>query len=321
MLTPKAAVGRKYMVVDLSGAAQNGDNVPYPVSYLDDVPAGGWTDAYKTTKIVLRRIPAGKFVMGSPTTEFGRATGMAETQHNVTLTKDFYIGVFPVTEKQWKCVTGDSRTFWGNTDVSMICNVKWTEIRGTNIADNWPVSSAVASDSFLGKLRNRATGTMPTGYVFDLPTEAQWEYACRAGTTAAWNNGTDISVDADGRDVNLDLLGVYVVNPDADGSAGYPTASFPKVGTKLPNNWGLYDMHGGILEWCADYYKSDITSYVTDPKGPPSHDTENRILRGGGWRYAAKYCRSAWRTSQNADTVARSREGFRLAMMVEVIKE
>ena len=74
VLTPKAAIGRKYMVVDLSGAAQNGDEVPYPVSYLDDVPAGGWTDAYKTTKIVLRRVPAGKFVMGSPTTEFGRTS-------------------------------------------------------------------------------------------------------------------------------------------------------------------------------------------------------------------------------------------------------
>ena len=248
---------------------------------------------------------------------------MSESQHTVTLTKDFYIGVFPVTEKQWKSVTGDSRTFWGNTDVSMICNVKWTEIRGSNISDNWPASSAVAQDSFLGKLRNRATGTMPTGYVFDLPTEAQWEYSCRAGTTTAWNNGTDISVDADGRDLNLDLLGVYVIHPNADGTAGYPTAPFPMVGTKLPNDWGLYDMHGGILEWCTDYYKADITMYVTDPKGPDSHPTENRILRGGGWRYAAKYCRSAWRTSQEptALKLARSREGFRLAMMAEVVKE
>ena len=126
------------------------------------------------------------------------------------------------------------------------------------------------------------------GLTFDLPTEAQWEFACRAGTTTAWNNGTDITDTT--TDLELNTLGRYK-NNQTDGKGGY--SQHTTVGSYLPNAWGLYDMHGNVSEWCLDWYVADITSYTTDPTGP---DTGTyRLLRGGSWYSYAKNCRSAYR--------------------------
>ena len=237
-----------YLVVDLSVGANAST---YPISYLGSVPSGGWTDAYKTTKLVLRRIPAGTFKM--------------QNTSNVTLTKPFYMGVFEVTQKQYTLVMGSNpSSFTG--DALPVEKVSYNTIRGSSNGAKWPSSSAVDSTSFMGKLRAR------TGLNFDLPTEAQWEYACRAGTTTTYYWGNSMN----------DNYAWY------RGNSGSTTH---KVGTKTPNVWGLYDISGNVWEWCLDGYGT--LAYGTDPKG--SSSGERRVRRGGGWSNDADNCTSSYR--------------------------
>ncbi|MDX9978599.1 MAG: SUMF1/EgtB/PvdO family nonheme iron enzyme, partial [Lentisphaeria bacterium] len=151
--TTAAAPVETYLVIDLSAGPEAAS---YPVSYLDAVPAGGWTDEHKTTKLVLRRIPAGTFTMGSPAGELGRNTG--EAQHQVTLTKDFYIGVFEVTQKQYERVMGTWPSYFNNTtyrDARPVEQVSWNDIRG----GTWPGTPAgsgqPAAGTFVQRLRDR----------------------------------------------------------------------------------------------------------------------------------------------------------------------
>ena len=202
----------KYCVIDLSAGA-NATN--YPVSYLAGIPIGGWTSEYKTTKLVLRLIKPGSFRMCG--------------QYDVTLTKPYYCGVFEVTPKQYELVTGkDPSSWYGDT---LPLSVSWSAIRGDSATYNWPSSTAVDPDSFVGRIQTR------TGLDFDLPTEAQWEYACRAGTTSLYNNGGDTEDD-------LVQLGRYSGNI-SDGTPSWGTTHVP-VGSYHPNTWGLYDMHGNL---------------------------------------------------------------------------
>lgn len=152
---------KPYCVIDLSDGANASS---YPVSYLTDIPLGGWTDEYKTTKLVLRLIEPGSFLMRG--------------SYDVTLTNPFYCGVFEVTQKQYELVTGSnpSMASYGKGSSYPVHCVSYNMIRGSSNGAMWPSSSAVDSSSFTGQLQAR------TGIDFDLPTEAQWEYACRAGT-------------------------------------------------------------------------------------------------------------------------------------------
>ncbi len=251
-----------YCVVDLSAGANASS---YPVTYLHEPPSGGFnTEAYKTTKLVLRKIPAGAFTMGSPSGESGRYSD--ESQHKVTLTKPYYIGLFEVTQKQYQLVTGSNPSYFSG-DKRPVERVSWNTIRGNSGTYNWPGSTSVDANSFMGRLRAR------TGLEFDLPTEAQWEYACRAGTTTAYSYGAS---------ANGDYMW-YTSNS---------SSQTHDVGTKKPNPWGLYDMHGNVWEWCLDWYTSSLgTAAVTDPKGASSGSY--RVERGGGWISSAAYCRSA----------------------------
>ena len=227
-----------YIVIDLSAGANASS---YPVAYLVRAPAGGWTDDYKTNKLVLRRIPAGTFKM--------------QNESNVTLTRPFYMGVFEVTQKQYQLVMGENPSrFKGDT--LPVEKVTYDMIRGTSKGAKWPSSSDVDATSFMGKLRAR------TGLDFDLPTEAQWEYACRAGTTTTYYWGG--SMDGD-----------YAWYHDNSSNTTHT------VGTKTPNAWGLYDMSGNVSEFCLDWYSENL-AYGTDPKGP-SWGGGLRELRGGSW--------------------------------------
>ncbi len=272
-----------YLVIDLSGGI---DATSYPVSYLDSLP-DPIPDDYRTTMLVLKKITTGNFTMGSPAGELGRYPD--ETQHQVTLKKDFYIGVFEVTQKQWERVMGDWPSYFNNTDVCEVRPVEcvsYNDIRGNSAGKGWPANSNVDATSFMGKLRQK-TGLE----TLDLPTEAQWEYSCRAGTTSALNNGTNLA--SAGQDANMDLLGRYLHNGGSASNSDCGLANgTAKVGSYLPNGWGLYDMHGNVWEWCLDWY-GRYPGTVTDPTGLVSGD--HRAMRGGGLSDSGEDCRSAIR--------------------------
>jgi len=292
-----------YLVIDLAvGSAA----ASYPVSYLEAVPAGGWTAEHKTTKLVLRRIPAGTFTMGSPAGELGRWG--EETQHEVSLTKDLCVGVFEVTQKQWERVMGTWPSYFNNAtyrDTRPIDWVSYNDVRGSTSGAAWPASNSVDATSFMGILRQK-TGLA----TLDLPTESQWEYACRAGTTTALNSGKNLTDDS--TCPNLAEAGRY----KHDG--GYPStqggdlsAGTAAVGSYLPNAWGLYDMHGNVYEWCLDW-DGAYPGTVTDPGGAAGGSS--RVLRGGSWRNSSARCRSAYRWSSPSSLYYSL--GFRLVRAV-----
>lgn len=281
--------GAPYMVVDLSGGV---DAQSYPVTYLSSVPAGGWTDEYKTTKLVLRLVPPGTFMMGSPTDELGHNwenSHNAEDYHQVTLTKPFYIGVFELTQKQYSLVMGSNPSY-RTGDARPVEQVSYDTIRGTVNGTAWPSHNQVDANSFMGRLRSKVN------MLFDLPTEAQWEYACRAGTSTALNSGKNLT----GTKTcgNMAEVGRYYGNT-GDGKGGY--SQHTKVGMYRENAWGLYDMHGNVGEWCLDWWVANLgTSAKVDPKGASSGSY--RLVRGGSWGdgnseagYAAA-CRGAYRS-------------------------
>ena len=295
-----------YLVIDLSDGPSAST---YPVSYLASVPGGGWSDTYKTTKLVLRRLPAATnaFTMGSAGGELGR--GSDETQHAVTLSQGFYVGAFEITQKQWERVMGTWPSYFNNVayrDARPVEQVSYNAVRGSSAGAGWPASSSVDATSFLGKLRAR------TGLAFDLPTESQWEYACRAGTTTALNSGYNLT--STSSDARMAEVGRYYYN----GGSGYTqsgdtsdtSVGSAKVGSYLPNAWGLYDMHGNAWEWCLDW-NGTYPGTVTDPKGASSGSL--RVCRGGSWYAFAGDCRSAYRTSITPGT-ANISDGFRVVL-------
>jgi len=280
-----------YMVVDLSRGTKAKE---FPVKYLADVPKGGWDDEYKTEKLVLRKIEPGTFVMGSPEDEAGREKD--ENQHAVTLTKGFYIGVFEVTQRQWERVMGDWPSGFTNAkyrDARPVETVCYNDIRGAVDGAKWPASDNADAASFMGRLRTR------TGKALDLPTEAQWEYACRAGTVTALNNSKDLAE-----------VGRYKANSGDGPRNGDTAVGTAKAGSYLPNAWGLYDMHGNVWEWCVDWL-GNYAGTESDPRGPASGSL--RVLRGGAYNGNANACRSAnreWNNPEKGFAVY----GFRIAM-------
>ena len=265
-----------YCVIDLSAGA---NATSYPVTYMSTPPSGGFNvDAYKTTKLVLRRIEPGSFLMCG--------------EYNVILTKPFFIGIFEMTQKQYMLVMGSNPSRYTG-DKRPVEMVSYDMIRGSSNGAQWPSSSAVDATSFMGKLRAR------TGLDLDLPTEAQWEYACRAGTTSDFNNGGSSESD-------LNKLGRYTGN-QTDGKGGY--TQHTTVGSYLPNVWGLYDMHGNVWEWCVDW--AGELADGTDPQG--SLSSAEREARGGCWGYNAGICSSSHRLVARPSSVSYY-GGFRFAM-------
>jgi formylglycine-generating enzyme required for sulfatase activity len=208
----------------------------------------------------------GNFTMGSPTTETGR--GANETEHNVSLTQGFYLGKYEVTQAQYAVVmSGNTNSLnpspsnWPNNPNRPVEQVSWDDVQ-----------------IFLTRLNasEQAAGRLPSGWSYVLPTESQWEYACRAGTTTAYSWGTSI----------------------ATSNANYSSSGLSQttdVGQYAANPWGFFDMHGNVYEWTADRYDATYPTGnpVIDPTGAASGST--RVRRGGSWNNAGTYLRSASR--------------------------
>jgi len=259
----------------------------------------------KGVEFPFRWCPAGTFTMGSPAREAERKDD--ETQHRVTLSRGFWMLETQVTQEMWEKVTGSNPSYFKGAKLP-VEKVSWDDCQ-----------------EYITKLNAHLAGTpgAPSGYRFSLPTEAQWEYACRAGTTTAYHFGNSLSAD------------------QAHFNQDWVAGSTKAVGSYPANAWGLKDMHGNVREWCLDWYYSYPSGAVTDWKisceisceiikcmttwydGYPSGAVTDptgassglpRVLRGGSWDCYARYCRSAYRNY--ADPSSRSRDlGIRISLV------
>ncbi len=229
-----------------------------------------WADHYgvpvfTTNKLGMKFafIPPGSFVMGSPVSEIGRVD--KETQHKVTLTKGFYVSVTEVTQAQWRAVMNENNS-----------NFK---------GDNNPVDSVSwnVCKEFVGKLNGSHKDQSELGITksgkYTLLTEAQWEYACRAGTTTEYHSGNGVEA--------LKRVGWYGYGSGNSNKQTHPAQQL------APNAWGLYDMHGNVFEWCQDWYGDYPNKDIKDPQG--AQNGNSRVLRGGSWSNLPAHCRSACR--------------------------
>lgn len=284
--------------VDSFGATPTQDNTGSPTN-LANVVAKSETAETETTNLVSTTtnnpkpmtvgwvwIPPGKFIMGSPQTEAGRRSNEGP-QTEVTISRGFYLGKYEVTLGQYREMI-DARP------------IQTFPVRGADF--NRPFANASWSEamSFCSALtiREQAAGNLPDGYVCRLPTEAEWEYACRAGTTTSFSFG---NIDTS---VLLDSFEWYGAN-----SGGSPQLG----GSKTPNPWGLFDMHGNVSEWCLDYLGQYPRGDLTDPVGVISGPWF--AIKGGNWKVAAEGCRSAFRHQVRfGDKYGHINTGFRVAV-------
>jgi len=243
--------------------------------------------------LTLVSVPAGSFTMGSSATEHGTQYAVEGPQHSVNLSA-FFMGTYEVTQAQWKAVMGNNPSYY------QLSNTAWTPTSGSRTEDlSRPVENVSYFDittpttGFLDKLNQLTAATRPAGLVFRLPTEAEWEYACRAGTQTAYFWGDDgYSTQGWSQYVN------YAWWPDNSGGVTHGTGDL-----KTPNAFGLYNTSGNVWEWCQDWFDAAYyaSSPATDPMGPAS-GTE-RVLRGGDALMLAKYvARSAMRMKWTPDT-------------------
>jgi formylglycine-generating enzyme required for sulfatase activity len=244
------------LVVSLGALNASAQAVDQKTIHSD--PVAAFVSEFATaTGIKLVQIHAGTFTMGSVEGEANRGADEGPVMQ-VTLTEDFYLGATDVTQGQYESVTGTNPSDF------------------KNVGTNAPVEQVTFAEAmaFCEKLTEResATGRLPDGYAFTLPTEAQWEYACRAGTTGPYAG-------------DIPAMSWFDSN---SGGTTHP------VGLEKPNAWGLYDMSGNVYQWCLDWYaKRYPGGSAIDPTGPATGTVH--VLRGGGWYYDKTYCRSAYR--------------------------
>jgi formylglycine-generating enzyme required for sulfatase activity len=264
----------------------------------------GAKEITNSIKMKLVLIPAGKFKMGSPKTEKDRQGD--EQQHEVEITKAFYLGVHEVTQAQFKKVMGyHSSYFSKDGKEEPNGNFPYVKayspgagkdaVKGLN-TDDFPaenVSYEMAS-AFVKKL-SALPEEKKAGRVYRLPTEAEWEYACRAGTTTPFHTGNSLS--------------------DKQANYNFNVSRTGKVGSYKPNAFGLYDMHGNVAEWCSDWYGKDY--YAKSPRKDPSGPNKgnSRVVRGGDYANDDRSCRSA-RRRHEGEIFRYLNQGFRVALTV-----
>jgi formylglycine-generating enzyme required for sulfatase activity len=231
-------------------------------------------------------IAPGTFTMGSPTLEADRFSG--EVQHTVTISQGFWMGKHEVTQGEYLAVMGSNPSYFTGDLQRPVEQVSWND-----------------ATNYCGKLtaQERGAGRLPAGYEYRLPTEAEWEYACRAGTTTATAYGDSLSSAQANFNGN---------NPYGGAAVGPYLERTTAVGSYAPNAWGLYDMHGNVWEWCLDWWGDYPSGSVTDPKGPASGSL--RMIRGGAWNIRGGYCRSADRGGWSGTGAGKSVHGFRAVL-------
>ena len=310
-----------YMVVDISeGALPNTQHYYCSTNFL---PGGLFgNDDYRTSKIVMRKIMAKdvKWTMGS-VSEAGRESAREKT-HPVQLTNNYYIGVFELTQSQFILARKGSSTalptpsfnLEGYKAMRPMEQLSYNELRATGTTSPdanalWP--NAPGADSLLGLLRAK------TNIDFDLPTDAEWEFACRAGNgEGKWGNGAVY------QNMNTDsnLPGRYKGNSGTVSNMSTADASVGTaiVGIYAPNDWGLYDMHGNVYEWCLDWYADDVSSLaysaedkaciapinvnLANPSSPAVGTSSKRVIHSGAYSLEARYNRSAFRNGYEPHT-------------------
>lgn len=297
------------------------DPPDYVVFYLDTprqvryytseaaLPDGGLANSdYRTSRLVMRRIPAADvtFKMGSPSTEVGRNCHILyEMQHDVTLTQDYYIGIYALTQNQYALLTDATGT---TADGVPLAKTAFSTIRGSS--KWWPNDQhAVDEDCALAQMRAKFDGK----FAFDLPTEAQWEFACRAGTTGTFYLPGKLSSQNDAQNATLDKIAWYSSNWGKS-----PTT----VGQLEANAFGLYDMLGNVYELCLDQVQDGKTNWdyspepATDPVGYGDAKTEFCVARGGACWYSPCWNRCAFRRPQGKSDATSDHMGFRLCFQV-----
>ena len=306
-----------YMVVDISTAAKPNTWRYYPDA--ESVPGGVLgNEAYRKTALLMRKIQAKDvtWTMGS-IGEDGR--GVNETSRIIALTNDYYMAVFETTQEQWRQVMGDwpaatgsgSYTFTNALYRAMrpAQNISYNEIRTSGVAGTYNVGNeypnAPHANSFLGKLKTR------TGVDFDLPSEAQWEFACRAGNGEGyWGDGyiyMNATIPGRHKDNGGWVEGDYANVGPENGAA--------ICGSYAPNSWGLYDMHGNVAELCLDWYQATVPANIgSRPNINPANPVQSldgtsfsgsykpKTKRGGSFAHASYHARSAARNSDSVGT-------------------
>ena len=332
-----------YMVCNLI------DGTRFYYDTAEQLPGGIDSDDYRKHLFVMRKIHAkGKtFRMCTAKSQAGYMS-LYDTPHLVGFTHDYYMGVFEVTQWQWRYamskISGvaaaklDPSYFKGDLlpverfippDSNLWGSLPGpTKTEGGEYIDNWSLGN---NNTFVGKMRT-LTGL---GEKLHSPTEAQWEFACRAGTSTAYSDGTEYVNNEETMATTLSKIARYAYNAYTDNGDGTITTNgTARVGSYAPNPWGLYDMHGNVAEWCRDYrgweimgLYTDQTKVYVDPTGPAKvDDTNNKTcvtthftFRGGGWMDSSKPCQSGYRGGSGncwGNDLKRQKIGCRLCFTI-----
>ena len=298
---------RENPTTDLVWTAFGDDFDAFEVGALRTITLGG-------VKYGMRYCPPGSFMMGSPADEAGRLDN--ETPHEVTLTNGFWMLETPCTQRLWKHMTGANPSYFQGENLPAAekswkdsVGSLWKSLRGAKeeavTSDDLPVEQVSWEEcvDFLKELN--ADELVPAEFAFRLPTEAEWEYACRAGAATPFSWGAALNGEA------ANCNGRFPYGTNVKGELLNQTTPVKKY---APNAWGLYDMHGNVWEWCYDWLGAYPSGSVTDPTGPERGKV--RVGRGGCWYSNAELCRSAYR-GQGAPTTRFSGLGFRFLLTLE----